>query len=181
MIENHTGGLRPSHWLSRTFFILDRSIVKVLVVLVISLLLLMVTCATLQIVFRYVLEKPLAWSEELARFAFTWVSFLAAALALDKQMHFGLDILVKGIKPERQRVFRIFVNVLIIAFSFILIKNSTALLKMAHMTRSSGLKLRISYVYLAIPTGAFFYIYFAGKQAVSDLLQFIPRNRSTKT
>ena len=32
-----------------------------------------------QVVFRYVLESPLSWSEELVRYVFVWSVFLTAA------------------------------------------------------------------------------------------------------
>ena len=39
-----------------------------------------IVCVSLQVFFRYVLNDPLTWSEELARFSFMWMVFLGWGL-----------------------------------------------------------------------------------------------------
>ena len=51
----------------------------------------------MQVVFRYVLRRPLSWSEELARYTFVWISLLGAAAVIPKSLTQGIDLLVKRI------------------------------------------------------------------------------------
>ena len=48
----------------------------------------------LQVVFRYVLQQPLYWSEELPRYLLIWMSFLAAALAQKNEAHINITLAV---------------------------------------------------------------------------------------
>jgi tripartite ATP-independent transporter DctM subunit len=53
-----------------------------------------------QIIARYVFSNPVTWSEELSRFAFIWLTFLAAAVAIRKgEMMVSVDSLI-GLAPQ---------------------------------------------------------------------------------
>src|SRR3990172_2703823 len=49
-----------------------------------------------QVVFRFILKMPLAWSDELATFSFVWFALLGSALAVRENAHIGVDALVRG-------------------------------------------------------------------------------------
>ena len=57
-----------------------------------------------QVIFRYVLNQPSPWTEELSRYLFIWISLLGAAFGVMKQSHFGFDLIVKKLSPSHQRV-----------------------------------------------------------------------------
>ena len=68
----------------------------VLIVLFVSMLL----CGVLQIVARFVLHTPIAWSEEMLTYSFVWSSFWAPALAVDQLAHFNVDIFILQFSPQ---------------------------------------------------------------------------------
>jgi TRAP-type C4-dicarboxylate transport system permease small subunit len=53
-----------------------------------ALLVFLVVALALQVLFRYVIQQPLAWSEESARYALVWLSMLAAVVAAREGQHF---------------------------------------------------------------------------------------------
>jgi TRAP-type C4-dicarboxylate transport system permease small subunit len=55
-----------------------------------------------QVFNRFVLQTPLAWSEDLAMLLFQWVVFLGAALGVNRMRHFGIELVVRQL-PERMR------------------------------------------------------------------------------
>jgi TRAP-type C4-dicarboxylate transport system permease small subunit len=59
-------------------------------------------CVSLQVLFRYVLEEPLPWSEELARYLFVWAALLAAAVTVGRNDNFTIPILAERL-PLRGR------------------------------------------------------------------------------
>ena len=74
----------------------------------------------LQVVFRYVIEGSLPWSEELLRFLFVWTTFLGAGIGVRKGAHLGLTIIVNNLPPKLKK-FVVFINYLIcIVFSAII-------------------------------------------------------------
>jgi TRAP-type C4-dicarboxylate transport system permease small subunit len=60
----------------------------------------MVVAVFLQVIFRYVIHFSLSWSEELARYTFTWLAMLGAAVAVRRHAHFTLEVLVRWL-PAR--------------------------------------------------------------------------------
>ena len=81
-----------------------------------SLFLLLLILAVMQVVFRYVLMIPLPWTEELARFTLVWVTFLGAASVTRRKLHLAVDILISKLSPGKARVLSIFFHLLILIF-----------------------------------------------------------------
>ncbi len=54
------------------------------------------------VLFRYVLNSPLAWSEELASMLFAWLTFVGAYVGIRSRSHISIDTLVI-ILPKRVR------------------------------------------------------------------------------
>lgn len=81
-----------------------RTVVKYpLEIAVSTILVALVTVTFAQVVFRYVLQAPLAWSEELARFLLMWLASLSAAYAFKTRSHFALRFVVDRFQPAVQR------------------------------------------------------------------------------
>jgi len=94
-----------------------RTLVKYpLEVAVSSILVALVTVTFSQVVFRYLLQAPLAWSEELARFLLMWMASLSAAYAFKTRSHFALRFVVDRFNPSVQRAIGTFVTLLVASF-----------------------------------------------------------------
>ncbi len=82
-----------------------RSLVRhPLEVAVCTILVALVAVTFSQVVFRYVLEASLSWSEELARFLLMWLAALSTAYAMKTGAHFALRFLVDRTPPAAQRL-----------------------------------------------------------------------------
>jgi hypothetical protein len=57
----------------------------------------------LQVLFRYVLDAPLDWSEEMSTFAFAWMCLLGASVGLRYDQHPRLDILLILFPPPHPK------------------------------------------------------------------------------
>ncbi len=51
-----------------------------------------------QVVFRYVFQTPIVWSEEFTTLCYQWVSYLGAALAVRYRAHFGVDFVARHLE-----------------------------------------------------------------------------------
>jgi TRAP-type C4-dicarboxylate transport system permease small subunit len=69
-----------------------------------------------QVVFRYLLQAPLSWSEELARFLLMWLASLSAAYAFKTRSHFALRFVVDRFSPSVQRAIGTLVMLLVASF-----------------------------------------------------------------
>ncbi|MDH5540073.1 MAG: TRAP transporter small permease subunit [Rhizobacter sp.] len=109
-----------------------------------NLLVLMITAMfvafILQIIFRYFLNLPVAWTEEVCVMAWLWGILWGSAFVTRDQDEIRFDMVYSHVSPKTQRVFRaiagtVFVVVMLLALpatwgyvSFMKVKSSAALL-----------------------------------------------------
>jgi TRAP-type C4-dicarboxylate transport system permease small subunit len=140
--------------------VLDRSL-EVLVMVVVAVLVIDVLW---QVFTRLVLKDPSTKTEELATFMLIWVSLLGAAVALGRGAHLGIDYFV-GKLPARMKVFtEVIVFFSIAAFSlFVMIIGgidlAASMLELGQ--ESPALRVKVGYVYLAVPISGFFLTLYA--------------------
>jgi len=112
-----------------------------------------VVIAFLQVVFRFVLNNALSWPEEMARFAFVWCVFLAAAMVTRRSRHIAIDLLPRALGPGALRVHACAVRAVSAAVAaFLLVYGADLVLKSTYV--SPALEWPYTYLYLAVPTGA---------------------------
>jgi TRAP-type C4-dicarboxylate transport system permease small subunit len=140
--------------------VLDR-LLEGLVMIVVAVLVIDVLW---QVFTRFILNKPSTWTEELAIFMLIWVSLLGSAVALGRGAHLGIDYFV-GKLPARARLStEVFVFFCVSAFSLLVmfiggIDLVRSTLEMGQ--ESSALRVKVGYVYLAIPISGFFLTLYA--------------------
>jgi TRAP-type C4-dicarboxylate transport system permease small subunit len=120
----------------------------------------------LQVVFRYVLGRPLYWSEEMARYLFVWLSVLGAALGVQKGGHFGLDFFQRMKPKPWKRFVPIFVHLLMGAVALVIFFQGITLVQMTSLQESPAMSISMAWAYASMPTGA-------GLMAVHLLLALI--------
>ena len=62
----------------------------------------MFLCVLAQVLFRYFLDSPLTWSDELARYLFVWCAFLGWVIAARRRSHLAITS-VQAKLPARAR------------------------------------------------------------------------------
>ena len=112
-----------------------------------------VAIAFVQVVFRYVLNSALSWPEEMARFAFVWFVFLAAAMVTRRSRHVVIDVLPRALGPGALRVHACAARIISAAVAaFLLVYGADLVLKSTYV--SPALQWPYTYLYLAVPSGA---------------------------
>jgi tripartite ATP-independent transporter DctM subunit len=113
-------------------------IAAMLMVVIVGLLLSGVT-------FRYVLQQPLVWVDEVASIAFVWVAMIGSALAMHRNEHLRLTLFVNMV-PERPREYvRAFATVAVVAFLAALVKPAFEYVTEEWVIRTPALDLPNSY------------------------------------
>ena len=72
--------------------------------LLVLLLTLDVIIVFAQVVTRYLLHSPLAWSEEIARYMFIWLVWIGAAYAVKENKHIKIDIIYNKLTGSTKRI-----------------------------------------------------------------------------
>lgn len=134
------------------FEIMDRSVNWFLAILMFG----MVIIVSAQVWYRFVLNDPLSWSEEAARYLFVWISFMGAAAGVRYQVHLGIDLLDKLLSPGACRVAVVLVNLIIQIFLLVIIYWGFKILGVIQFQESPSMHISMRYPYMAVPVGAIF-------------------------
>lgn len=135
---------------------------RVLESLVFLLLAGMVLNVAWQVISRFVLREPSAWTEELARFLLVWTGLLGACVAWRRRMHLAIRLFARdrGEPPEWLR--RV---ALAATGSFALLVLGVGGTRLVSLTlqleqRSAALGWPLGWVYLAVPLTGFVLLFY---------------------
>lgn len=107
----------------------------------------------LQVVFRYLFNHPLLWTEELARYLGIFVILLASSVALRHEQHIGIDVFSSKLPPEKLRIMKMFYAVVIMAVMGYLGYHSAVLTKKSFFTPTPAMRIPIGIPYLGMLVG----------------------------
>lgn len=104
--------------------------------------------------FRYVLNDPLQWSQELAQYALVWLVMLGASIAVRSREHIRLDTVVNRIPRKLSASIEMATSFIIIALLSYVIHYSW-IMTFVRATRmySPSLAIKMVWFYSALPFG----------------------------
>ena len=119
-----------------------------------ALLVAMCVVAAVQVVGRYLLASPPAWTEEMATLLFAWLVFVGASLALKRNEHFALDVVVEtpawGIAANRAGLRA---DLMVLVFCALLIGYGVRLSLVSWNVQTAVLEIPRTWLYAAVPFG----------------------------
>ena len=118
------------------------------------LMALMVGTIVLQVFCRFVLGNPLSWSEELARYAFVWITFLGAAVAYRHGAHIVVETVVVLLPRRAQAVLAWVVDALMVAALVLLLVQGLGIVEVNSNVEATMLEIPMSWVYGSVPVSA---------------------------
>ncbi len=130
----------------------------------IACMIVLVACVTWQVASRYLLDAPSTVTDEVGRFTLMWFALLAAAYVLGQRRHLAIDLLAGLPIGPAKRMVAVTLTLLVAAFALALLAGGWLL---ATDTLSSGqvtptLRLRMGYVYFAVPVSALLMLIYCG-------------------
>jgi TRAP-type C4-dicarboxylate transport system permease small subunit len=114
----------------------------------------MVVVISAQVWYRFILNDPLSWSEELGRYMFVWISFIGAAVGIRFRVHLGIDLLEKMVPAQTYRYLAVFVNLIIQVFLALVVYQGFDILNVVKFQTSASMGISMTYPYAAVPVGA---------------------------
>ncbi|WP_330985484.1 MULTISPECIES: TRAP transporter small permease [Enterobacterales] len=138
----------------------DRTIAAFSVAVMVAL----VICVVWQVFSRYVLNQPSTITDELARFLMIWVGLLGAAYTVGAQRHLSIDLLAMTLNAQRQAILSVIVNLLIFAFSgLVIVTGGLKLIEKTLATAqvSAAMQIPMGYVYFILPLCGFVMMFYA--------------------
>ncbi|SFD88730.1 TRAP-type C4-dicarboxylate transport system, small permease component [Lentibacillus persicus] len=145
---------------------------KILRYIVVVLLLAIVFITLLQVFFRFVLDSPLVWTDELSRFLLIWMVFLGAGIVSFDDKHLAVNVLQENMPPRIKLISDLIVRSVIVIFLGILIYTSIDIVAAAHYNRSGALEIPFSYWRVSITVGSILMIGYTVLRSVLDIRDF---------
>lgn len=118
-----------------------------------GLLLVMTVLIFWQVFARFVVGRPLFFSDEIARFSMLWLTFLGAGYAYRKGTLISVDILLEHAGRTLARLLRIAIILCSALFAFILIKHGYDLMDRVASQTAPSTRISMMWPYMAIPAG----------------------------
>lgn len=113
----------------------------------------MTLVAILGVFFRYVMQSPFMWTEEIARYLMVWMGFTAISIALKQNRHIKVEVLPKMFPPMAVKVASYVVDAMIALF-FIVLLGQGYLMTVNNIMTASTFRLSMSWVLVAVPLAA---------------------------
>lgn len=131
---------RASFWLARMS-----------AALVVTLATGFITALLLQVIFRYLLNAPLSWSEELSTFLFVWATLLSASYGVRTQEHLRLTFVLDLLDGRARKTLEVFIHVLVGGFGVFLIYNGWRLADLVWDNTSAAIGYPAGFLYSSVP------------------------------
>ncbi|TFJ92210.1 TRAP transporter small permease [Lentibacillus salicampi] len=114
----------------------------------------LVVLVFMQVVTRFVINFPLAWSEEISRYIMIYIVFLGSALAVRKNEHIAIDFLLEVVNAKNKKRLNI-VILLISAFFFAMLTYVSFQLTFLVTGQSTPtLQFSMAWAYASMPVGS---------------------------
>jgi TRAP-type C4-dicarboxylate transport system permease small subunit len=110
----------------------------------------------LQVIFRYIINFPLAWSEELARFLFIWMTFVGGYVAARRGQHIGVELVQNMLPTIAKKTLQLLSNLISTAFFALVAYYCVSLWDKLSAQLAPATMLPMSYVYLGMILGCIF-------------------------
>ncbi len=118
------------------------------------MLALLAVLVVLQVTTRFVINVPLAWTEEIARYLMIYIVFLGSGLATRHNQHIAIDFLVEVINHKNKARLQTVILVISAVFFLILAYCGAQLTFMVIGQSTPTLQYSMAWAYAAIPLGA---------------------------
>ena len=105
----------------------------------------------IQVFNRFVLQTPLAWSEDLAMLLYQWVVFVGAALGVKRLRHFGIELVVKQFPEHWRHRIELVTPLVMLVVAVVMILQGYNILTLNMNRTFSTMNLSYTWAFLPIP------------------------------
>ena len=107
----------------------------------------------LQIFMRYIVGRPLTWSDELARYAYVWVCFAGLSYCCRNHTNIRMEAVLKILPLTVRKVVIIALNLLSIAVFSYLLPFAVSLARSQFSAKSSAMRIPRGFISISVPIG----------------------------
>ena len=141
----------------KIFNIINKTFEFILVMIVVVQAVLLMA----SVLFRYLFDSPILWGDEIVRYSLIWMTFVGAAMATKEKQHIQVDVIDMVLPKLGRKITNWFVDIAVTAFMVFLIYYGIRMTDFQRGMFGETLSwFSYAYVYVSIPIGALFTIFF---------------------
>lgn len=154
-----------------------RLVWKLLEITVMTAFVGMLVLVTAQVLFRYVLQVSVPWTEEAARWFYAWQIFLGSALAMHQGLHLRATFLLERFPPALRAAVDLLIGSAGLLFLAGIIWGSLEMMWAVYPVEAGSFPVSTSYLYLAVPVSLMVMLCLTGKDLIRDCRALLRRER----
>lgn len=114
-----------------------------------------VAVTILQIIFRFILKMPASWTEETAKYAFIWMTFVGSSIGAKIQSHIRVDMFENSLKGKFKLIINCINQFIFLVFAVIMtvVGIGMCISLVSRPQLSPALKIPMQWIYAALPVG----------------------------
>lgn len=116
-----------------------------------GLLMAMTAVVLLQIVYRYVLNDSLIWTEEMSKTMMVWAAFLVAPWAYRNGANVRIEMFSDELPKLPGRILQLVLNLLVLWIVFVFLREAFGLVERGFSIRAASLPLQVGWFYAVVP------------------------------
>ena len=116
-----------------------------------GLLMAMTAIVLLQIIYRYVLNDSLIWTEEVSKTMMVWAAFLVAPWAYRNSANVSIEMFIDELGSGLRRALHLALNLLVIWIVFVFLGESFGMVERGFAIRAASLPVQVGWFFFVIP------------------------------
>jgi TRAP-type C4-dicarboxylate transport system permease small subunit len=134
------------------------------------LLIAMLVVVILQIVFRYVLNDSLIWTEELAKTMMVWTALLVAPWAYRAGANIRIELFVNEMPRTFRKSLELLLNLLVLWIVIVFLHESLGFWQRGLTVRADSLPIQVAWFYTVIPLALSLLLLVGAEQVLRNVL-----------
>jgi TRAP-type C4-dicarboxylate transport system permease small subunit len=127
----------------------------------------------LQVVFRYVLNDSLGWTEEISKTLMVWMAFLVAPVSYRAGANVSIKIFYDALPVLSARLLSVLLNCLVLWIATVLFYYSFGFVERGMYSIAASLPLKTAWFYVVVPVSMGVLILVSVEQLLRDILKLI--------
>lgn len=146
---------------------------KVTCSICVSLIIIMTIIVIIHVFFRYALDAPLKWGEELARLMMVWAGLLGIGIALKEKDHVAIEVLTSKLSGKALAWCSLLSRVLIIGFVGLVFIWGINLTVESSGTYLPAMHISWAWSFLSVPVSAAIQLVFLISSCLQDVIDIL--------
>jgi len=127
-------------------------------ILAVAFFIAMMGAMIIQVISRYLLNSPISWIEECARFLFIWMIYCGAIISMKKRLFYKVDYFAEHLPNKLKIIFNFLVQISVLLALLFLFIYSNKTVYAFRAVKSVALHLPWKYIYFSLSFSVFFMI-----------------------